>query len=203
MQVSLDFITNTSWEVTCCRETMLQWNFSLEVVLLFPCKSGRWRRNSQEVKITKQNWKRKKTKTMWLYALYSLSHLGTAMCCLPWLRKGSDGRKYELAAGNTPVPDLLVKSSTVLRIGKETYRLSEDWGAVALQMDDLVDIWFSYSTEESVFGGMGVLFWKWVTCRTASLDLEYSFGETAKEHHSPKQLPNSLYTMETWVLILS
>lgn len=140
MQVCLDFIANTSWDVLCYRETVLRWNFSLEVVLLFPCKSGRWKTDSQEVKITKQNWKRKKTKTMWLYALYSLSHLGTEMCCFPCLRKGCDGWKYRLAAGKTPVPDLLVKSSSVVWMGKENCRFPEDWGATAPQTDDLVDI---------------------------------------------------------------
>lgn len=62
------------------------------------------------------------------------------VCCLPWLRKGLDGWKYKLATGRTPAPDLLVKSSPVVRMGKENCRFPGDWGAIAPWMDGLVDI---------------------------------------------------------------
>lgn len=202
MQVCLDFIANTSWDVSCHREVMLQRNFSLEVVLLFPCKSGRWKTNSQEVKITKQNWKRKKTKTMWLYALYSLSHLGTEMCCLPWLRKGSDGWRYE---SSRKEPRAWLAYKILIGAQNRKRKLQVIGG---LRSSSSTNGWYGWHLmslfhEESVFGEWVVLFWKQVACRTASLGLEYNFGKTAKEHHFPNQLPNSLYTMETWVLILS
>lgn len=113
-------------------------------------------------------------------------HLTLELKCaaLPWFRKRSDGSKYGLAAGKTPASHLLIKFSSVIRMGKGNYRFPEDWGAIAPQMDDLVDIQFSYSMEESVFGDIGVLLWKWLARRTASLYLEYGFGETANEHHS-------------------
>lgn len=114
------------------------------------------------------------------------------MCCLPWLTKASDGWKYEFAAGKTPVPDLLVKSSSVLRMGRENCRFPGDWGAIAPQVEDLCDNWLSHSPEDGDPRGMGVLFGKWIACRIISLCLQFIFGEPEKEHYPPPSTSKQL-----------
>ena len=71
--------------------------FFLGICLTFPpCKFGRWKTNSQEVKsqnktenLKKKRKKEKKTKPLCFYASCSLPDLGIETCCLPWLGKGS------------------------------------------------------------------------------------------------------------------
>lgn len=183
MQLHLDFITNVSWDGLCWRETMLPWNFPLEGVWLFPCKSGRWKTSSQEVKSqnkTEENKKKEKKKSpLWFYASCSSPHLGIETCCWPWLGMGSEGWKDKLAAGKTPVPNLLLKSYLVLRRGREDGRFPEGGGAIAPQRmicltSDLITPWKM------------LLFREWVSCFGDELPaglhhcLEYSSGEAEK-----------------------
>lgn len=102
-------------------------NFFLERVWRSPCKSGGYKTNSQEVKITTQNGKKKKERkknVTWFYASHLLPPRGIERCRLPWLRRGSDGWKCEFAVGNTPAPGPLCKTLISAQDGKGKRQVS-------------------------------------------------------------------------------
>lgn len=112
---------------------------------------------------------------------------------------GERGRSATAVHQERPQSDFLVKSSSVLRMGKESCGFPEDRWAKAPQMDELLD------SSLSELPGRCWSLGEWASClgaqvahRIASLCLEESFGET--EEHLPLSPFSSTAACMPWRL---